>query len=55
MLFGVGLVFFELDKDKPQFRIRVRAPRFSPDMFYANEFADGLKKYHPKVFNKLFS
>ena len=43
MLFGVGLVLFDLDKEKPNFDIRVRAQRFSPDMFYVNEFADRLK------------
>lgn len=43
MLFGIGLVLFELNKDSPRFAIRVRAQRFSPDMFYANEFADRLK------------
>src|SRR5208337_891601 len=45
MLFGVGLVLFDLDKDAPQFLIRVRAQRFSPDMFYANGFADRLKQH----------
>jgi hypothetical protein len=30
MLFGVGLVLFDLNKDVPQFSIRVRAQRFSP-------------------------
>ena len=33
MLFGVGLVLFDPNKDAPQFSIRVRAQRFSPDMF----------------------
>ena len=33
MLFGVGLVPFDLNKDTPGFSIRVRAQRFSPDMF----------------------
>jgi hypothetical protein len=45
MLFGVGLVLFDLDKDDPRFSIRVRAQRFSPDMFYVNEFADRLKHH----------
>jgi hypothetical protein len=54
MLFRVGLVLFKLDKDAPQFLIRVRAQRFSPDMFYANEFADRLKQHDPKIFRKLF-
>lgn len=54
MLFGVGLVLFELNKDAPRFSIRVRAQRFSPDMFYANEFADRLKQHDPKIFKELF-
>lgn len=54
MLFGVGLVLFDLNKDAPQFSIRVRAQRFSPDMFYVNEFADRLKHYDAEIFEKLF-
>ena len=54
MLFGVGLVLFDLNKDVPQFSIRVRAQRFSPDMFYVNEFADRLKHHDKQVFEELF-
>lgn len=54
MLFGVGLVLFDLNKDAPEFSIRVRAQRFSPDMFYANEFADRLKQHNPMIFKELF-
>jgi hypothetical protein len=54
MIFGVGLCLFELDKDDPQFTIRVRAQRFSPDMFYVNEFAERLKQYDAEIFEKLF-
>ena len=54
MLFGVGLVLFDVDKSNPRFSIRVRAQRFSPDMFYVNEFADRLKLYDAEVFEKLF-
>jgi hypothetical protein len=54
MLFGIGLVLFDLNKDPPQFSIRVRAQRFSPDMFYANEFADRLKQHDAKMFRGLF-
>jgi len=54
MLFGVGLVLFDLNKDAPHFSIRVRAQRFSPDMFYANEFADRLKQHNAKIFKELF-
>ena len=54
MLFGVGLVLFDLNPDAPQFIIRVRAQRFSPDMFYVNEFADRLHHHNPEMFQKLF-
>ena len=47
MLFGIGLVLFDLDKAQPNFTIRVRAQRFSPDMFYVNEFADGSNSTMP--------
>jgi hypothetical protein len=54
MLFGVGLALFKLEPKAPDFTIRVRAQRFSPDMFYVNEFADRLKSHDPEVFQKLF-
>ena len=54
MLFGVGLVLFDVDKSNPRFSIRVRAQRFSPDMFYVNEFAERLKLHDGQVFEKLF-
>jgi hypothetical protein len=54
MLFGVGLVLFDLNKDDPDFSIRVRAQRFSPDMFYVNEFAERLKQHDARKFEELF-
>jgi len=54
MLFGVGLVLFELNKEHPKFSIRVRAQRFSPDMFYVNEFAGRLTLHDAEVFEGLF-
>jgi hypothetical protein len=54
MLFGVGLVLFETNAEKPNFQIRVRAQRFSPDMFYVNEFAERLKEFDPEKFEELF-
>lgn len=33
MLFGIGLVLFDVDKDNPKFSIRVRAQRFSPEIY----------------------
>jgi hypothetical protein len=54
MLFGVGLVLFDLKPDDPQFSIRVRAQRFSPDMFYVNDFADRLREHDQDAFERLF-
>lgn len=54
MLFGVGLVLFDLNRESPKFSIRVRAQRFSPDMFYVNEFAERLKHHDAKTFEELF-
>ncbi len=54
MLFGVGLTLFDLDVEKPNFAIRVRAQRFTPDMFYVNEFADRLRYHDPDIFEQLF-
>ena len=54
MLYGIGLVLFDAKLEDPAFRIRVRAQRFSPDMFYVNEFADRIFQIEPATFNKLF-
>jgi hypothetical protein len=54
MLYGIGLALFELDPAEPRFVIRVRAQRFSPDMFYVNQVADQLRSADPATFNKLF-
>lgn len=54
MLLGIGLVLFEPNASDPAFSIRVRAQRYSPDMFYVNEFADRLYQLDPGVFNQLF-
>ena len=54
MLFGVGLILFELNTENPNFQIRMRAQRFSPDMFYVNEFADRLRLHNPELFEELF-
>ncbi len=54
MLFGIGLVLFTVNVEDPQFQIRVRAQRFSPDMFYVNEFAERIYQIDPMAFNKLF-
>ncbi len=54
MLYGIGLVLFESNPPEPEFRIRVRAQRFYPDMFYVNEFAERLYQLDAGVFNQLF-
>jgi hypothetical protein len=54
MLFGVGLVLFTLAPKKPDFQIRVRAQKFTPDMFYVNEFAERLKDFDVDKFENLF-
>jgi hypothetical protein len=54
ILFSVGLVLFDLDKSNPRFSIRVRAQRFSADMFYVNEFAERLQLSDASVFEELF-
>lgn len=54
ILFGIGLILFDLDPQNPNFSIRVRAQRYNPDMFYVNEFADKLYNARKDVFNKLF-
>jgi hypothetical protein len=54
MLFGIGLVLFKPDVQDPSFSVRVRAQRFSPDMFYVNEFAERLYQLNPGAFNQLF-
>lgn len=54
MLFGVGLVVFSLNPMQPDFKIRMRAQRFSPDMYFVNEFADGLHRLDKDLFNRLF-
>jgi len=54
ILFGLGLILFDLDKSKPNYRIRVRAQKHIPDMFYANEIADRLYEINKKLFDRLF-
>ncbi len=55
MLFGIGMVIFNPDREKPEFTIRVRAQRYIPDMFYVNEFAERLRQHNSEVFERLFA
>jgi hypothetical protein len=54
ILFGIGFVQFDLNVEEPNYRVRVRAQRFLPDMFYVNEFADRLHDHNRAAFNELF-
>ncbi len=54
MLFGIGLVLFDTNPEEPDFKIRVRAQRFPPDMFYVNEFAERIYQINATTFNQLF-
>jgi len=55
MLFGLGLVVYDSRENGPEFTTKIRARRYSPDMFYVNEFADRLRHHSPIKFEKLFS
>jgi hypothetical protein len=54
ILFGIGLVLFKVNPEEPDFQIRVRAQRYSPDMFYVNEFAERVYQLDVEMFNTLF-
>jgi hypothetical protein len=54
ILFGIGLVLFQVNPEEPEFQIRVRAQRYSPDMFYVNEFAERVYQLDVEMFNTLF-
>lgn len=54
MLFGIGLVLFNPNPKAPDYTIRVRAQRVTPDMFYVNEFADRLREIDSIAFERLF-
>jgi len=47
-------VLFKLTPEDPEFQIRVRAQRYSPDMFYVNEFAERVYQLDVEMFNTLF-
>ena len=54
ILFGIGLILFDLDKSKPNYNIRVRAQRHIPDYFYANKLAERLYEVSKKMYLHLF-
>jgi hypothetical protein len=53
-IYGVGLVLFTPDLADPRFQEKVKAQRFEPDMFYANEFARRLHEVSKSDFDRLF-
>ena len=55
LIFGVGLVLFDLNKDAPNYSIRSRAQRFNPDVFYINEFMQRLQQHNLGLFRQLFA
>ena len=50
----IDRVLFDLDPNRPEYDIRVRAQRFFPDWFYVNELAERLKQHNGETFEKLF-
>lgn len=54
IIYGIGLVTFDLDPGKPEFSLRVRAQTVQPDMFYVNQMAKRLHDYSADMFERLF-
>jgi len=54
ILFGIGLILFELNAKTPNFQIRVRAQSYNPDMFYVNQFANTLHDTKEEFYKELF-
>lgn len=52
---GIGVLTFDLDKEKPNFEQKLRARTSMPDMFYVNEMAERIKGYDTDVFDQLFN
>lgn len=53
-IYGVGLVLFDLNPDEPDFRFIRKAQRFTPDMYYVNDFARRLHDLERTAFDRLF-
>ncbi len=53
-LFGIGLVYFDLDPENPEFSIELYAQRFVPDMFSLNDFVENIRKWKPDEYGNLF-
>ena len=54
MLYGLGLVFFDLNPGSPDFEIRARAQRLTPDTYFVNEFVKRLHACRSELCDRLF-
>ena len=54
VVFGLGLVIFDLDKGNPAFELVSRAMPAQPDMVYVNQMAKRLNDHDRRAFDKLF-
>ncbi len=54
IIFGLGLVTFTVNKEAPEFTLRVRAISAQPDMFYLNQMAKRLSEVAETDFERLF-
>ena len=53
-LYGIGLVYFSLDRDVPEFSDKLLAQKFVPDMFSLNDFVENIRRSNRDKYNKLF-
>lgn len=52
---GLGVLTFDLNKERPNFDQKLRARTSMPDMFYVNEMAERIKGYDSDIFDQLFN
>src|SRR5262249_48589528 len=55
LMFGLGLVMFDVDVEQPNYTIRARAQRFAPDVWYVNDFVQRLSQNNVDLFRRLFA
>ena len=53
-LYGIGVVYFSLDRDNPEFSVKLYAQKFVPDMLSLNDFVENIRKSKPDKYKKLF-
>jgi len=54
LLYGVGLVIFDLNPNEANFNFIMRARSFDPDMYYVNVLAKRLRDNHTNFYEILF-